>query len=110
MKFFVPIATAVLCLVAGPALAQGNNTVDPSQGKARATERTTSQERSAARSDRRVEGAEAARGPQIAEGQSMPTARETPAREARKISNKERRAANAELNKSGALPRGGSNQ
>lgn len=110
MKLLVPVALAAMQLVVSAALAQGNNTVDPSQGKARATPATTSQERSAARAERKVEGAEAARGPQIAEGQSMPTARETPDRADRKISNAERRAANAQLNKAGLLPRGGNNQ
>jgi len=110
MKLFVPLSIAAMQLVAVTAFAQGNNTVDPAQGKARPTEATTPQQRSAARAERKVEGADAARGPQIAEGQTMPTARETPARSTRKAANKERRAANTELNKAGALPRGGNNQ
>lgn len=110
MKLFVTLSIAATQLVAVMAFAQGNNTVDPSQGKARPTQETTSQERSTARAERKVEGAEAARGPQIAEGQTAPTARETPARADRKASNQKRREANSELNKEGALPRGGSNQ
>ena len=110
MNLFAPLTLAALQLVAVAAYAQGNNTVDPSQGKARATQETTSQERSAARAERKAEGAAAARGPQIAEGQSTPTARETPAQSDRKEASKKRRAANSELNKAGALPRGGNNQ
>jgi hypothetical protein len=108
MKLFVPLSIAATQLVAVMAFAQGNNTVDPSQGKARPTQETTSQERSAARAERRVEGAEAARGPQVAEGQTMPTARETPDRSDRKAANKQRRAANSDLNKAGKFSRGGS--
>ena len=110
MKLLVPLSIAAMQLVSVNAFAQGNNTVDPSQGKARATPPTTSQERSSARAERKVEGADAARGPQISEGQPMPTERATPARADRKAANKKRRAANSQLNKEGALPRGGNNQ
>ena len=111
-KLLLTLGFSALQLTAIAAIAQGTGTVDPAQGKARPTQETTSEERAAARSERRVEGGEAARGPQIGEAQTTPAAGPSPTvpREDRKAANEKRRAANSKANKAGDLPRGGSNQ
>src|SRR4051794_39219379 len=73
-KLVLTIAMTLAPMLVTTALAQGGGEADPAQSKARPAPRTSATERSAARSERKVEGAEAARGPQIGEGDSKPEA------------------------------------
>ena len=109
MRKMIPLLGAALIqMMAGAALAQSSGEVDPAQGKAPPTARTTPAERSEARTDRRATGGEAARGPQMGEAQANPvTAPSKPPRADRKAAASQRRAANAAANKEGQFSRGG---
>lgn len=103
----LPAGFALIQLLAGPALAQGTGEADPAQSKARPTARTTPEERSAARTDRMAEGAQAARGPQMGEAERRPTTAPRVSSAERKAANARRIAENRKANKSGEFARGG---
>ncbi|MDM0026186.1 hypothetical protein [Variovorax saccharolyticus] len=108
MRKIIPLLGATLIqMVAGAALAQSSGEVDPAQGKAPPTARTTPAERSDARTERRATGREAARGPQMGEAQANPVTAPSKPRADRKAAASKRRAANATANKQGQFSRGG---
>ncbi|RZL86558.1 MAG: hypothetical protein EOP82_29490 [Variovorax sp.] len=104
---FLPLGVVLVQSLAGISFAQSSGEVDPAQGKARPTAKTTPSERSEARGERRTEGAEAARGPQMGEGDPLPTAKPKVSAADRKSATEKRRAENRAANKAGELPRGG---
>lgn len=108
MKTAISTVTLVLMqMMTAPAFAQSSGEADPAQGKAPPSARTTLQERSSARSARKVQGADAARGPQLGEGPGKPAARPALAAGDRKDAAARRRAVNSAANKAGQFSRGG---